>query len=184
VIGGVFGDHTSMAGHMIPVRIAAVLLLCAAALSACHKDESTNSANMAPVLPKAPVVARKGPTAAELTAGMVEAAAQGKSQVPVALKFELVKRPKVGQPVDINLALISQVDASPVTIKVSGTDGVTVAAANEFDTPTAAAGEVYRYTVNVTPTAEGVLTVGVTVSMKRDEVTDVKVFSVPLIADR
>ena len=174
-----------MAGHMIPVRIAAVLLLCAAAVSACHKDQGANTESQpAPVKPKPPVVARKGPTAAELTVGMVEAAAQGKSLAPVALKFELVKRPKVGQPVDINLALISQVDASPVTIKVSGTDGVTVAAANEFDTPTAAAGEVYRYTVNVTPNAEGVLIIGVTVSLKHDELTDVKAFSIPIIADR
>jgi hypothetical protein len=175
-----------MAGYMTPLKGAAVLLLCAAGASACHKDQGTDTASQpTPVTPKAPVVARKGPTAAELTTGMVEAAAQGKSQVPVALKFEVVKRPKVGQPVDINLALIPQVDASPVTVKVNGTDGLTVAAeATEFATAGVAAGEVYRYTVNVTPTAEGVLVVGVTVSLKRDELSDVKVFSIPIIADR
>jgi hypothetical protein len=168
------------------MRIAAVLLLCAAAASGCHKDQGTETAGQpAPAAPKAPVVARKGPSVAELTAGMVEAAAQGKSQVPVALKFELVKRPKVGEPLDINLALIPQVDASPVTIKVNGSDGLTVAAAaTEFATASIAAGEVYRYSVNVTPTAEGVLVLGVTVSLKRDELTDVKAFSIPVITDR
>ncbi len=53
----------------------------------------------------APVAVKKGPTAAELTAGMVEAASQGKSQWPVQLKFELQQRPTVGQPLEINVAL-------------------------------------------------------------------------------
>jgi hypothetical protein len=38
--------------------------------------------------------------------------------------------------------------------------------------------------VNVTPAAEGVLLLGVTVSLKHDELTDLKSFSIPLIADR
>jgi len=187
VIGAIFGDHTGMAGLKMRARNAPLLLLCAAAaVSACHKDSGADSASQqAPVVkPKVPVAARKGPTASELTVGMVEAAPQGKSQAPVALKFELLKRPKVGEAMDINLALLPQVDAGPVTIKVSGDAGLTVAPeANEFDIPLAAAGEVYRYTLNVTPTAEGVLVIAVTVSLKHDEVTDSKAFSIPIIAD-
>ena len=51
------------------------------------------------------------------------------------------------------------------------------------DIAAAEAGQVYRQTVNVTPTAEGVLLVGVSVSVKNDEVTDVKAFYIPVIAD-
>jgi len=43
---------------------------------------------------------------------------------------------------------------------------------------------VYRQTVNVTPITEGVLLVWVSVSLKHDEVTDVKTFSIPIIADK
>jgi hypothetical protein len=176
-----------MAGDNMRINIARVLLLCAAAaVSACHKDSSANPAvQAAQPFAKAPAVPRKGPTVAELTAGMVEAAAQGKSQAPVALKFELVQRPKVGQAVEINLALIPQVTAGPVTMKVSSTDPLTLAAdSNEFDFPEILAGEVYKSKLNVTPTGEGVLLIGVTVTVKHDELTDAKVFSIPIIADR
>jgi hypothetical protein len=165
-----------------------VLLLCAvAALSACNRDSSSApAADAAPrVDPKPPIAAKSGPTAAEKTAGMVQAATQGKSQVPVELKFDLGARPKVGQSLEINLALIAQISASPATLQVNGADGLTVAAgANQFDIPAEEAGEVYRQTVSVTPTAEGVLLVGVTVLLKHDEITDQRAFSIPIIAER
>ena len=165
-----------------------VLLLCAVALlSACNQDSGAPAASNAVVRanPKAPVVAKSGPTAAEQTAGMVQAANQGKSQVPVELKFDLGARPKVGQLLEIDLALIAEIPASPATIQVSDADGLTVTpGTNQFDIPSAEAGEVYRQTVKVTPNAEGVLLLGVTVSLKHDDVTDQRAFSIPIIAER
>lgn len=168
---------------------AKVLLLCAAlALVACHKDDGSAAAANAVshVKPKVTVAAPKpGGTAAEQTAGMVQAAAQGKSTVPVELKFDIAQRPKVGQPLTINLALVAQIPASPATIQVTGADDVSVAAgANQFDIPSEEPGEVYRETVNVTPNAEGVLLLGVTVSLKHDEMVDQRVFEIPIIAER
>jgi len=175
-----------MARQTPTLRIAPLLLLFAAAmLSACHKDDGSAAAPAAPVKPRLPVAARAGPTVAQQTANMVEAAAQGKSQLPVQLKFELTQRPKMGQVLEINLALIPQIDGTPAIIKVIGGDGLTVPSeTSEFNIPAAAAGEIYRQTVNVTPDAEGVLLLGVTVSLKHDELTDLKTFSIPLIADR
>ncbi len=185
VISIVFGDYVAMARHKSKLMIAPMLLLSAAAMmNACHKDDGGAAAPAAQVKPKAPVTPL-GPSVAEQTANMVEAAAQGKSQLPVQLKFELTQRPKMGQALDINLALIAQIDGSPAIIKVTGGDGLTVPAeASEFNIPAAAAGEIYRQTVIVTPAAEGVLLLGVTVSLKHDELTDLKTFSIPLIADR
>jgi len=177
-----------MAVDKVGTRSIQVLLLCAMALlSACNKDSGSAPASTAVVhvKPKVPAVTKRGPTAAEQTAGMVEAASPGKSQVPVELKFDLSQKPKVGQMLEINLALIAQVSASPATVQVSNADGLTVApGANQFDIPSEEAGEVYRQTVNVTPNAEGVLLVGVTVSLKHDDITDQKVFSIPIIAER
>ena len=115
----------------------------------------------------------------------MEAAGQGKSSVPVELKFDIAQRPKVGQPLDIDLALIAQITASPATIQVSGADDVSVApGTKQFDIASEEAGEVYRHTVNVTPNAEGVVLVSVTVLLKHDEVVDQRVFSIPIIAER
>ena len=164
-----------------------VLLLCAVVLlSACNRDSGSAPANAAaPVKPKAPVVVKSGPTAAQQTAGMVQATSLSKFQVPVELKFDLGARPKVGQMLELNLALIAQIPASPATLQVSGAEGVTIVpGTNLFNIPSAEAGEVYRHTVNVTPDAEGVLLVGVTVLLKHDDVTDQQTFSIPIVAER
>jgi hypothetical protein len=189
VIRGRFGNDTGMAGEKM-MTSAKVLLLCAAvamAVAACNKDSGGAPAAKAVthVNPKAPVAPKPGATAAEQTLGMVQAASQGKSQVPVELKFDIAQRPKVGQPLDINLALLPEIPASPATIQVTGADDVSVApGTKQFDIPSAEAGEVYRETVSVTPNAEGVLVLGVTVSLKHDDVVDLRVFSIPIIAER
>src|SRR5580693_10199674 len=160
-----------MAGKKLMMGTKA-LLLCATvmAVAACNRDSGSVPATTAVshIKPKAPVAPRPNATAAEQTAGMVQAASEGKSSVPVELKFDIAQRPKVGQPLDINLALIAQIAASPATIQVSGADNVSVDGAKQFDIASAEAGEVYRETVNVTPGAEGVVVLGVTVSLKHD----------------
>jgi hypothetical protein len=168
------------------MKTARVLMLAAlAVLSACHKDSGTPPQPIPTPHVRAPVIAKKGPSAAELTAGMVEAASQGKSQLPVELKFDLKQRPTPGQTLDIDIALIPQIDAGAAAIQVTGGDGLTVApGANQIDLPAVAAGQVYRQSVKVTPTADGVLLLGLTVSLKHDEMTESRAFSLPLIVER
>jgi hypothetical protein len=130
-------------------------------------------------------VAKKGPSAAELTVGMVEAASQGKSQLPVQLKFDLKQRPASGQALDIDIALVPQIDAGAADIQVTGGDGLTVApGTNQIDLPAVEAGQVYRQNVKVTPTTDGVLLLGLTISLKHDEMTESRAFSIPLIVER
>jgi len=166
---------------------ARVLLLCAlVATSACHKDPGTPPP---PPTPKphitVPVVAKKGPSAAELTAGMVEAASQGKSQLPVELKFDVKQRPTPGQAVDIDIALIPQIDGGAADIQLTGGEGLTVApGTKQIGLPAVEAGQVYRQSVKVTPTADGVLLLNLTVTLKHDEMTESRAFSIPLIVER
>ena len=88
---------------------------------------------------------KKGPTSAELTAGMVEAAAEGKSQLPVDLKFDLKERPTVGQPLDISIAVMPQIDADAGNVQVSGGTGLTVdPGASQIALAGVQAGQVYR----------------------------------------
>jgi hypothetical protein len=168
------------------MKIGRVLLLCSvAAVSACHGDsgappQAAPAPHVQTVLP-----AKKGPTAAELTAGMVEAVSQGKSQLGVQLKFDLRQRPIVGQPLDVDIAVMPQIDSGAAEIQITGGDGLNVAAGtNPIELPNVQADEVYRQSFKVTPTAEGVLLLGLTVSLKHDEMTDSRVFSIPIIAER
>ena len=161
-------------------------MLCAAAMvGACHGDSGSSPTPTSAPHVKAPIAAKKGPSAQELTAGMVEAAGQGKSQLPVQLKFDLKERPMLGQALDIGYAVIPQIDASPADIEITGGDGLTVApGTNQIDLPAVQAGQVYRQSVKVTPTTDGVLLLNLTVSLKHDEMTESRAFSIPLIVDR
>jgi hypothetical protein len=180
VIGGVFGDHSRMKTARV------VLLSTLTAASACHKDSGTPpQPTPAPHVNRVPVAAKRGPSAAELTAGMVEAASQGKSQLPVELKFDLKQRPTLGQALDIDIAVIPQIDASAAGIQVSGGDGLTLAPGpNQIDLPAVEAGQVYRQSLKVTPTADGVLLLSLNISFKHDEMTESRAFSIPLIVER
>jgi hypothetical protein len=174
-----------MVGATPITNTARILLLCTlAVLCACQKDPAGAALPAPQIKAKAPVV-KKGPTSAELTAGMVEAAGQGKAQGPIDLKFELAQKPKVGQQLEINLALLPQIDAKTATIQVAPTDGLTLPdGAGQFDITAIAEGEVYRHTINVLPTAEGVFVMGVTLLLKNDEATETRAFSIPIIVDR
>jgi hypothetical protein len=97
----------------------------------------------------------------------------------------LAQRPKVGQALEINLALLPQIDARTATIQVAAVDGFTLAdGAGQFEIPSIVAGEVYRHTLNVLPTAEGVFVMGVTLQLKNDDGTETRAFSIPVIVDR
>jgi hypothetical protein len=165
---------------------ARVLMVCTfAAAGACHKDSGTPPPPTPTPHVSAPVVAKKGPSAAELTAGMVEAASQGKSLLPVELKFDLKQRPTPGQALDIDIAVIPQIDASAADVQVTGGDGLTVAPdTNQFHVPVVASGQVYRQSVKVTPTAEGVLLLSLAITLKHDEMTESRAFSIPIIVER
>jgi hypothetical protein len=164
------------------------MLCTVAGLCACHRDQGSGEPPPPPK-PKphivVPVIAKKGPTVEDLTSGMVEAASQGKSLLPVQLKFDMRQRPKLGQVLDIDVALIAQSDATSGDIQVAGGDGITVAADTAHITLQGVeGGQVYRQSLKVTPTAEGVLLLNMTISLKRDELSDSRTFSIPLIVER
>jgi hypothetical protein len=179
VIGRIFSDHRDM-------KTGRVLFIGSlAAMSACHGDSGAPPQSASTPQVRAALLAKKGPTAAELTAGMVEAVSQGKSQLAVQLKFHLRQKPTVGQPLDVDIAVISQIDSGAAEVQITGGDGLTVAAgASQIELSNLQAGEVYRQSFKVTPTADGVLLLGLTLSVKHDEMTDSRVFSIPVIAER
>jgi hypothetical protein len=168
------------------MKTARVLALCTVgALGGCHQDSGNSTQPKPAPHVQAPVAVKKGASAEELTAGMVEAATQGKSQLPVKVKFGLTQRPRVGQPLDIDIAVMPQIDAGGADIQVTGGDGLSVAPeSNQAELAALETGGVYRRVLKVTPSADGVLLLGLTLSLKHDEVTDSRAFSIPLIVER
>jgi hypothetical protein len=160
-----------------------VFIVCVlAALAACDRHTSPAPAAKSPAHVKAPVAPPPGPTAQAQTAAMVEAATQGKSQVPVSLKFDLLQRPVLGQPLEIAIALLPQISAGAATIEVTAPDGLQLGGGeNQIEFAALEADQVYRHSVKVTPTAEGVFLLTLNVSLKHDQMAESRVFSVPII---
>jgi hypothetical protein len=165
---------------MNPTILAALCLV--AVLSACHRDEQHASEAAPAPQRRAPVPVQRAGPPEESTAGMVEAASQGKSQMPVSLKFDLLQRPVAGRPLEVAIALLPQIAGGPATIDVTGSEGVQLAGGDgQIAFPTVEPQQVYRHSITLTPTAEGVSVVSLNVTLKHDEMTESRVFSVPLI---
>jgi hypothetical protein len=163
--------------------IARALMLCATVLVvACSQDSNQPVAGKPSVDRKAAASAKKGPTAQEQTAAMVSAASPSKSNVPVSLKFELQQRPVAGSTLEVDLAVLPEIDADVASIKVTDAEGLGLAAADAaFDVTDIDAGEVYRHTVHLTPAGDGVLFLGVDVTLKHDQIDETRAFSIPII---
>jgi hypothetical protein len=153
------------------------------ALSACSGDSGKDAVFLPSHKAKPAPVAKKGPTLAEQTAGMVLAASPARSEPIAELKFELRSRPIAGRALTVDLALLPQIDASSALIELSGTDGLKVAepdASMSFSDilPT----NVYRKSVTVTPPAEGVFYLNAVATLKSPDFSQVRNFTIPIIA--
>jgi hypothetical protein len=161
-------------GSVLPF-VAAVL--CAA----CHGGTQAPASDPASAA-HVPAAVKPGPTPAELTVGMVEAVSIGTSSAPVAVKFDLPHQPVVGQPFEVVIAVMPQVAATSAVVEALGSDGLQLGAgAQPVTIPAVDATQVYRVNIPVTPSTEGVQFLGVVVSLKLDDATTSRSFSVPLI---
>jgi len=87
-----------------------------------------------------------------------------------------------GQPLEIAIALLPQISASPATIEITASDGLQLGAGeNQIEFAEVEPEQVYRHDVKLTPTAEGVFLLTLNVSLKHDQMADSRVFSVPII---
>ena len=101
----------------------------------------------------------------------------------VEVKFKLSKRPAVGEPVEIELALIPTVELERLFARFQGSDGLQIVAGGEsehFEHP--AKGAPVTHKVTVTATADGIYSVTAIVLADSDKESIARTFSIPLIA--
>jgi len=159
-----------------------ILVLCSVLLAVgCNRDAGHFMSGKPAAATKAAPLAPKGPNAEQQTAGMTAAVALGKATVPAGLKFELGGRPKAGQALEITLALLPKVPGD-ATIQINQSDGLEVPKAlSELSLPALEEGGVYRQTISVTPSKEGVLLLGLNLTLKHDEIEESRGYSVPIL---
>ena len=116
---------------------------------------------------------------------MVSAVAANKpSALPIQVKFELRDRPRVGQPVNLDLAIVPMSAAvDRVSGKVEGEEGVDVVDGAEIAaTDRPVEGAPIRQAVKVLPKHEGILTVHALVTVDSAGQTSSETYAIPLIA--
>lgn len=158
---------------------AATLAVLLAALNGCGKTEHVGSASApgrhAAKAPQDPAVLA--------LANMVSAVGTGKPYGDIQLKFDLRARPVVGEPVDIDLALIPIHDLDRVSATFQAADGLEVTKGGrspEFSRPPA--GVPISHTLTVVPQRDGVFYVSAVVLADSASETVTRNFSIPLIA--
>jgi hypothetical protein len=171
--------HTLTLGHS---QTLALILVAAAILTGC----GSHSAGGAAAGPGTRSVAKKSVNPGDqLSRNMVSAVASSKpSTVPVQVKFELRNRPDVGQPVDLDLAIVPMSGSvDRVSGKVEGEDGLELIEGAEIAASEhPAEGVPIRHAVKVLPKHEGIFMVRAALRVDSAGVSAAESYTIPLIA--
>ena len=159
--------------------VGAVLVLTLGALAGCGKVEHAGD-----VAQRSRPASKKVPDAAELAlANMVSAVSSGKPSGELELKFELRGRPVVGEPVDIDLALIPAQDLDRVYAIFQAGEGLELTKGGktaEIDHPPA--GIPIPHTLTIVAQRDGVFYVSGVVLTDSPTQSVSHSFSIPVIA--
>jgi len=160
--------------------LAAALVVMLAALSGCSKAEHAAPSGTHAARPA--IKKGSGGTALEL-ADMVSAVSSGKGPTEIDLKFALRERPVVGEPVDIDVAVIPGRELDQVSATFNAPDGLEVTSGGKMpQTEHPEPGAPISHTVTILPQRDGIFYVSATVLADSPTNSITHVFSIPVIA--
>jgi len=155
----------------VPALLAATLLL-----SACGSDEAATEAPVA-AAPATGGVANQ----ADPVSRMARAVSPGKTGAGVDLRYEILAKPVVGTPFEVEIALVATSNAETVEVAIAGMPGLTVTN-NQVPVVTgvaAGATNIHRFTALADQA--GVYYVSVAVTTQLAGVTQARTFSIPVL---
>jgi len=162
----------------VPAGLATFLLAAAASLSGCGSagsDEASGSSGG-----QAPGGARP-PTAAQ--ADMVAAVSVNRSAGLVDLKFSLARRPRVGEPVEIELALTPMVDLERLFARFQVAEGLRLVSGEETEhLEHPAPGVPLGHKLTIVPKTDGIFYITAVVLADSDKESIARTFTIPIIA--
>jgi hypothetical protein len=171
------------------------LIAIVALVAACggKDEESAASTDQAPAAETQPSAAGEtapataGPTtagAADETAKderLANAVVTGKTAAAVDLKYDVLAKPDVGQPFEIELVFLPRAAADSLSVEVTGMEGLILVSgvAHSFDN--VLAGERYAGRILLRSDTAGVFYVGVVAKLISKVQTEVRTFSIPVV---
>ncbi|MCM2311871.1 MAG: hypothetical protein NDI84_10745 [Steroidobacteraceae bacterium] len=163
-------------------RVVALVAL-AAVLAACGRGEDETAAKTgAPAANGAPAEGTAAPPAESPDdKRMATAVVTGKTSAPVDLKYDVLAKPNVGQPVEVELVLLPRLAADTLEVEVTGIPGLTVVSGGAIKFEGVAGGDRHVAKVIVQADAPGIYYVNVVARMSTKVQTEVRTFSVPVV---
>jgi hypothetical protein len=156
------------------VRGVLVGSLAVLALSACGSSDEQQVA--------APVKAVKHEqTPDDPTAKMARAVPIGGATAPVNIKYEILNKPIVGSPIEIDLAVIPTQVADSMTITYAGSSGLTLSADAAPPINVVKTGQPERLKISAQAQHETVFYVTVTATVYVAGTSSARVFAIPII---
>lgn len=154
---------------------AAVLLLAACGRSPVEQAIRAAAPRPAPAAPR--------PAPADPDSDLVSAVASGGATVPISVKFRIGKRPRLGVPLQILVAIIPAPDAQIAHLHGSflPDSGLSLQGDHSIDVDELRAGEPLERQLTVVPEQPGVLNLNATFTLDRDSGPVSSSYAIPVI---
>jgi hypothetical protein len=149
-------------------------LLAVLALSACGSKEEPQTA-----IPLHPV--KREQTPEDPTANMARAVAIGGATAPVNIKYEILNKPIVGSPIEIDLAVIPTQGADSMTVSYTGSSGLTLSTDAAQTIDAVKSGQAERLKLSARAQQDSVFYVTVTATVYVAGTSSARVFAIPII---
>jgi hypothetical protein len=111
---------------------------------------------------------------------MANAVVTGKTTAPVDLKYDLLAKPAVGQPFEIELVFLPRLPADSLEVEVTGIPGLTIVSGGAVRFEAVAAGERYSAKVLARADASGIYYANVVARLATQVQTEARTFSIPI----
>jgi hypothetical protein len=160
---------------LAPIAILALLAACADGNQAERHAKAVAAGNGD--------AAATDEAAAEQAANLVNAVSSGKPGAPVDIRFDIPKRPKVGEPLDIAVAITARgVDMNELRVVFQSNEGVEVRSGAEMlAKDQLAVGTTFAHTVTVVPRKEGVFYLSAVALVESKAGSISRSFAIPII---
>lgn len=148
-------------------------------LAGCGKGDDETASTAPTAAPPPPPAA--APVENPDDKRLANAVMTGKTAAAVDLKYDVMAKPAVAEPFEIELVLLPRAAADALEVEVSGIPGLTVAGGGTARFEGVAPGDRHVHRVVVAAEAPGLYYIGVTARMVTQVQTDVRTFSVPVV---
>jgi hypothetical protein len=185
-------DHSgSIAPRLRRIALTAVVTLLAGTLAAgCSNSdkEAEREAKLAkPAESNAAATNEDGSpatppaNAADKQSRLAEAVVDSKTTAPVDLQYDLLAKPALGQPFEIELTFTTRLPAAALDIEVTEAPGLTVVGEKTARFEAVEGGQAYTTKVLVQGDTAGLYYLGVMAKMSTQVQTETRAFAVPIV---